>query len=84
MELLKRLVQTVATAFGRTVIRTRDFEALRHLEQLPALQTLLLRHQIASKWEVLDVIERDLNTQIEKLVCPLCGYGGYSVFHETL
>lgn len=47
-----------------------------HQRQVQALQQTLLRHQIASKWSVVDFIERDRLglAASEGLQCPLCQY----------
>lgn len=36
----------------------------------------LLKHQICTKWEVVDCLARLLPTQRESRICPLCGFNG--------
>lgn len=52
-------------------IAVRSDNTIQHLQDL---RRELLRHQVATKWEVVDFVIRTMAHEVKNRHCPLCGY----------
>jgi len=100
MKQVARVLNAVLSHFGLTIVRRSTLEQLSadlaQFQTLPVheaaaqistsanLNRELIRHQIAQKWSLVDVMERELAGRHATRQCPLCGHEADQAAFEQL
>ena len=74
---LSVILNQLLRPFGIAVVRRAWLDELAVLRARPQPSSLeILRHQIATKWSLVDQIERQQQPIVAEMVCPLCSHTG--------